>query len=221
MYPNPMMMSMSQSSNYNSSDPVIIDLLRELKQAKEDAAWAKNRLAEMISLVNKSKSSKRAPSPYEEYSEYEEEYSNDFESLVMNNSQDTTKKERLKENNRKNNISPHNSKTQPIQTQPVVPTPYYQESSLRMNSALATSQEMFRKQLSSLRDRVNSINNNPSAFNPSSLNNAASKAAPTMQELKRQFELKRIENSKKLVELLMNQDPSLTDVQAKRLASGY
>ncbi len=217
IYPNPIM-SMSQSSNYNSSDPVIIDLLRELKQAKEDAAWAKSRLAEMVSLVNKNKSSKRAPSPYEEYSEYEEEYSNDFESSVLNTSQDTAKKE--KENNRKSNNSPHVSKAQPIQTQPVVP-PYYQESALRMNSALATSQEMFRKQLSSLRDRVNTINSNQSAFHPASRSDAPSKAAPTLQELKKQFELKRIENNKKLVELLMQQDPSLSEVQAKRMASGY
>jgi len=221
MYPPPMM-SMSQSSNYNSSDPVIIDLLRELKQAKEDAAWAKQRLADMITLVNKNKSSKRASSPYEEYSEYEEEYSNDFESSVLNNSQDTTKKEKEKENNRKGNNSPHSSKPQPIQPQLVVPTPYYQESTLRMNSALATSQDMFRKQLSSLRERVNTINSNPSAFNPSSSSNSAgSKTTPTLQELKKQFEVKRIENNKKLVELLMQQDLSLSEVQAKRLASGY
>ena len=219
IYPNPMM-SMAQSSNYNSSDPVIIDLLRELKQAKEDAAWAKSRLAEMISLVNKNKSNKRAPSPYEEYSEYEEEYSNDFESSVLNTSQDTTKKE--KESNRKSNNSPHSNKAQPIQTHPVMPTPYYQESVLRMNSTLATSQEMFRKQLTSLRDRVNTINSNQSAFNPSvNRSNTTFKAAPTLQELKKQFELKRIENNKKLVELLMQQDPSLSEVQAKRLASGY
>jgi hypothetical protein len=81
---------------------------------------------------------------------------------------------------------------------------------------------MFRKQLSSLRERVNTINSNPSAFNPSSSSNSAgSKTTPTLQELKKQFEVKRIENNKKLVELLMQQDPSLSEVQAKRLASGY
>jgi hypothetical protein len=91
-----------------------------------------------------------------------------------------------------------------------------------MNSALAASQDMFRKQLSSLRDRVNMINSNPSAFNPSaSRKGSTSKSAPSLQELKKQFELKRIENNKKLVEVLMEQDPSLTEVQAKRLASGY
>jgi hypothetical protein len=33
----------------------VLDLLRELKQAKEDALWAKERLAEMIVMVNKTK----------------------------------------------------------------------------------------------------------------------------------------------------------------------
>jgi hypothetical protein len=32
-----------------------LDLIRELKQAKEDALWAKARLAEMIVMVNKTK----------------------------------------------------------------------------------------------------------------------------------------------------------------------
>lgn len=83
----------------NLSDPVVLDLLRELKQAKEDAAWAKNRLAEMIVLVNKNEAAaslvaektqtKTSNNNFrmEEYEEVEdeEEYSNDFETSIHSN----------------------------------------------------------------------------------------------------------------------------------------
>lgn len=35
------------------SNSVVIDLLKDLKEAKQDATWAKNKLAEMILLMNK------------------------------------------------------------------------------------------------------------------------------------------------------------------------
>jgi hypothetical protein len=40
------------SAGVSGSDPLVHDLLKELRQAKEDAAWAKNKLSEIILLMH-------------------------------------------------------------------------------------------------------------------------------------------------------------------------
>jgi len=289
------------SSGGNLSDPVVLDLLRELKQAKEDAAWAKNRLAEMIVLVNQNKSepysssssssgvgagnrysstssggsggnqsnrnvySKRgggvphsqSEDAYEDIVDEEDEYSNDFETSMhsnnLNGSQDAFNSSMhrfrgkdaalnrsgmqsgsaLKENrvNQFGGLSSSASSSSTTQQQQHQQQQQQQQQQPQRDEVLAvetspsllSSQALFRRQLTSLRQRLALTTSSTAPLVPLGQGNGVPtmNAAPTLQQLKSQFEEKRAQQKDRVWELLMERDPEMTETQAKTLAERF
>jgi len=228
----------------SSTDPVILDLLKELKQAKDDAAWAKNRLADMITLVNKKGSNKisrsdlaremrrsKSPIAEDDYADEEyEEYSADFEGSQLNISQETIKSQasiKFKNEEIKQRQQPPKYEEDTKQTKQS--TTFKENigldlghatsiSGLNLGDAYQTSRALFRHQLEFIRERITHLATNKPTLLPGS---KASSSVPSLQELKEQFEKKRIENSTKMHKLLMLADPSLNETQAKHLAAKF
>jgi hypothetical protein len=224
-----------------SHDSVLLELLRELKEAKEDAADARYKLAEVLALVSKNQplndllsssssthlrpgmkkdvvtSPDRETDGDDEVIEEEnegEEYSNDFENSQSqsHNLAEATSARTLQE------VPSYRS----IETNTELLTP---DDDLALNydfsRPLLMSQVLYRKQLESLKQRLQGLSTDDEEIGRPLANSRSYSTTSTLLDIKSQFDRRRQENVDQFVQLLREIDPRINDQQSKSIVELY
>mmetsp|Transcript_15033 Transcript_15033/g.25067 ORF Transcript_15033/g.25067 Transcript_15033/m.25067 type:complete len:483 (+) Transcript_15033:925-2373(+) len=275
--------AINEHASLSTQQPLITDLIKELRKSKEEADWAKKKLAETIVLLGREDSPKRSPSSTvdnqptvfrstvskqeksnnrvakdhveeevaDAVDEEGDEYSDDFEdnpaveapasshsptssaSSGYSVRENPGAKEEFSNSEKENYLT-----TQDMNSSENLPTNPLRES---LAHSLIASQEMFRDQLESLRNRIQSANfysNRMQArmnaqwddlnkrnekgvtakFSGESDDYSTHQSCPRLSEIKRSFDRQRMESSNKIMDLLTHAYPNMDYEEARRLS---